>query len=186
MNITRKLATIAAAAALAFPLGACNAAAPADTAASQAVEGSAPLSPTEEGAVDPVEGTSVTPAGNPVDILRKIDGCTIPEGVTSGRPWEGTRQAECQFLDGDIVDASVTVTTIPAEFDARLEYPDHMPAVDSDMEATIVGRGFMLKVLDTTMRTVDINAVASAVGGEIVTADSFRAFMLADGNGTGN
>lgn len=106
---------------------------------------------------------------DPVEVASRIEGCELPEGVVLGEVDDlGNRSVECEWVDGDgIVHAWADVVTFPAELDARDAAPHMLETAQPDIETVVTGGGFVVRVTDTTMRTVDTAEVAEQVGGEV-------------------
>lgn len=137
---------------------------------SPAVEGGA----VEGGAV---EGGSVASSVNPVDVLKKVPGCTIGPGVETGEPdMDGNLYASCAIKDVDFTEDGEDYTT-DIDVTARAVNPDdavaqgYEDATPDDSHKVIFGDGFYLVLTGEPAvfgtRAVDVDAIATAVDGKV-------------------
>jgi hypothetical protein len=106
---------------------------------------------------------------NPVEILRKISGCQIPEGTERGRyDIEGNLGAECRLdPNSPTAAASVSVTTYPGDPRGYLRRPLH----NDDGQAWVIGPDFTLQVLmyaGLSIKKIDVAKIASQTGGTVL------------------
>jgi hypothetical protein len=107
-------------------------------------------------------------ARNPVDLLRKITGCHLDDGVETGeRDIDGDRYASCNFLDNQGTNGTdVTVYT------GAGQRPDMTNFVTDDSHKVITGPDWFLVITgnwggDGYSRHVDPAVVAGQVGGTV-------------------
>lgn len=110
--------------------------------------------------------SSKAPVGavNPVEVLKDIPGCdpgdTVPEGYLD---MNDNRWASCDVNGADITARAVD----PSEIG-----PEYQDAITQDDAQIIHGDGFYLNVGALPEKfadgTVDVEAIAEAVGGEVV------------------
>lgn len=111
--------------------------------------------------------TSVEMA-NPVDILRKVEGCEIPAGSEVGdTDIDGNRYASCDFMDNSgTAGTDVTARTYPGD-------PRDFASADllqgDDSHKVILGEGFLVLITGdfaSYSKDVDPEEIAQQVGGE--------------------
>jgi hypothetical protein len=101
-------------------------------------------------------------APNPVDILKKIEGCVLEPGVTVGEDdINGNRYASCFIKDYiDVTARTFTLDPFPI-------YPELLEPDDS--HRVVLGDNFMVNVTadpSAFAADVDMGEIAAAVGGE--------------------
>lgn len=102
---------------------------------------------------------------NPVDVLKKVGGCALPPGSSSGmKDAYGSLYSSCQFPSG----ASVSATNVTLETARSKGYRDAQP---DDAHKIVSGKGFYLVVTadpeSFSDGTVDLAYIAKAVGGKV-------------------
>lgn len=114
---------------------------------------------------------------NPVDVLKKVDDCTIPAGVTMGeRDAYGNLYASCEIEDVEfgkgkdayVTSVDVTVRAVNPDTIADQGYENAEP---DDSHKVIFGDGFYLTLSASPevfgTGAVDVDAIAAAVDAEV-------------------
>lgn len=127
-----------------------------------------------DGGGSAVEGGSTVEGGgtalsNPVDLLKKIDGCHIPAGTEVGdTDIDGNRYASCNLKDNAGTDGTdVTARTFPGD-PTQLATADELSADDS--HKIIVGSDFIVTITgdwSSYSRHVDPAEIAAQLGGTV-------------------
>lgn len=123
-----------------------------------------------EAAATAPETPEVVEMANPVEILRKVDGCELPAGSEVGETdINGNRYASCDFMDNSgTAGTSVTARTYPGN--AR-DFATLDQLQGDDSTKVILGEDFTVTVTGdfaTYSAEVDPEDIADQVGGQFL------------------
>lgn len=130
-------------------------------------------SPNSDGSASAADDDVPASEVNPVDVLHKIDGCVTDPGVSVGQPdMNGFLYASCTLTVSteEYLDYDVDVTVRAA--DPANPLLDQENLTPDDSHQVVFGDGFYLvATADPSIfgaGAVDMDAIAAAVGGDVV------------------